>query len=632
MFALSQKEEKMIPIQMNSGSPKEGIASSNTKSCTKGLSMNFKLLGQNGKEVSVHHRIGHACDDCEVHGNVIVDENALIKTNVDKDNRKFPKKQAENSIYDEPFPGMVLHVRQDDSDNAVEKRSSGDVNIYHNFKPCCPQINNKTNMKSASEPEKQYELVEVLRDDLGTTDIHNHDFAYRPVVALPSSAHERWKEDEYWWDNNFHMHNQHDTDYEKLGERAFAGGSHGEVWKAKRRCHQLSVNFGQRSARDFPNEDRWYDYNHRRLRTLCNEDEMLIMKRLKVGKSYELMEAGLREIYFGDILSRNEESSSLFTTYIDHFFHQKHNDVQELELWIVFRDAGPSLRSYLYSPLTSGDFVVYQHSAFWTRLRTGEFIRNANDDKSTFSSVALVNNVQWSSCEDSNTNPGSSENQTADQDYQEEEPDTGVHGKDILKSILKQLLRSSAKLHERGIVHRDIKPSNIMCRMDDSNAQMNCVLGDFSSAYDEFSAGHLYSHGPSRAEQTDEYAPPEVLFGTSQWVPFDELKPESYDSWSIGVVILEMLLGTPLVFSVDKRTTAVLTRKLKDEKASDEDIRRALYLAALSQFCIYLPTSSSDKNWPLREGDPLFRAVSFRIGFMIFRVYFGPRNFDDLRI
>jgi hypothetical protein len=48
--------------------------------------------------------------------------------------------------------------------------------------------------------------------------------------------------------------------------------------------------------------------------------------------------------------------------------------------------------------------------------------------------------------------------------------------------------------------------------------------------------------------------------------------------------------------------------KLKDEGASDRDIEKALYLAALAQFCIYRPASSSD--WPLREGDPLFKAVS----------------------
>ena len=66
-----------------------------------------------------------------------------------------------------------------------------------------------------------------------------------------------------------------------------------------------------------------------------------------------------------------------------------------------------------------------------------------------------------------------------------------------------------------------------------------------------------------------------------------------------------MLLGTPNVFSVDQRTTALLTNRLKKEGASSHDIQRALYLAALSQFCIYVPTESEGKNWPLRRGDPL---------------------------
>ena len=72
-----------------------------------------------------------------------------------------------------------------------------------------------------------------------------------------------------------------------------------------------------------------------------------------------------------------------------------------------------------------------------------------------------------------------------------------------------------------------------------------------------------------------------------------------------------MLLGTPNVFSVDQRTTVVLTHMLRKEGASLEDIQRALvrcyvylneialhlllydhsmylllkYLAALSQVC-----------------------------------------------
>ena len=64
---------------------------------------------------------------------------------------------------------------------------------------------------------------------------------------------------------------------------------------------------------------------------------------------------------------------------------------------------------------------------------------------------------------------------------------------------------------------------------------LRCILGDFSSGVDEFSSRNLYTNGPSSHEQTNEYAPPEVLFGS--WMPFFRDNPFSYDSWSIGVVV-----------------------------------------------------------------------------------------------
>jgi len=307
-----------------------------------------------------------------------------------------------------------------------------------------------------------------------------------------------------------------------------------------------------------------------------------------------LMEAGLREIYFGDILARNTESKSLFTAYIDHFFHYQSGDSLELlELWIVFKNAGPSLRSLLYSPVENSSFLMYQHSAFWTKLRSGGCVSGNSVESLNNSSIAL---------------PLSSHFRFIGREKFMKDCGENIDGKSILKNILSQILSSAAKLHERGIIHRDVKPSNIMCDISHGFAHILCRLGDFSSAYDDYSAEYLYLKGPSRSEQTDEYAPPEVLFSESEWIPFDDVKPESYDSWSIGVVILELLLGTPHVFSVDKRTTAILTMKMKDEGAGDRDIEKALYLAALAQFCIYRPASSSD--WPLREGDPLFKAVS----------------------
>lgn len=103
---------------------------------------------------------------------------------------------------------------------------------------------------------------------------------------------------------------------------------------------------------------------------------------------------------------------------------------------------------------------------------------------------------------------------------------------------------------------------------------VQCVLGDFSSAWDKYTDDSLYTGGPSRAEQTDEYAPPESFFDReTPWL----LSP-AFDSWSIGIVALELLLGTPNVFTVDQRTKVVLTHKLTLEGATEKEIERALYL------------------------------------------------------
>ena len=194
-------------------------------------------------------------------------------------------------------------------------------------------------------------------------------------------------------------------------------------------------------------------------------------------------------------------------------------------------------------------------------------------------------------------------------------------GRLFLQKTLRDILEAAAELHKRGIVHRDIKPSNVMCQFDqvvsveelfESEKYMpdiSCKLGDFSSGWDRYTSENLYTKGPSPREQTEEYAPPESYVGP-YWVPFDEDKPQSYDSWSIGVLALELLLGTPNVFTVDQRTDALLRHKLKRAMATEEEIEYAMYLAALSNFCIFVPsneTSKGDYIWPLRYGDPLYK-------------------------
>lgn len=300
------------------------------------------------------------------------------------------------------------------------------------------------------------------------------------------------------------------------------------------------------------------------------------------------------------------------------------------------------------TPVSTSDFILYQHSSLWRFLRSDIAGIPSSPVETTSSAVSVHLAEQRSS---TGTSQPKETEETSD--YYEESTDRAwadnpfknhtneqefndvsyMDGKYVLKSILKQILTSAAYLHKQGIVHRDIKPSNIMCQIgmkEDEDQEMqffkyqnvNCVLGDFSSAIDEYTSHHLYSGGPSIAEQTDEYTPPEILLRKNKtWNPFTNHRKknmESYDSWSIGVVILELLLGTPNVFSVDQRTTTVLTNKMRKNGASHDEIQRALYLAALSQFCIYLPlmdghgsinnknsSSKSRKEWPLRDGDPL---------------------------
>ena len=80
--------------------------------------------------------------------------------------------------------------------------------------------------------------------------------------------------------------------------------------------------------------------------------------------------------------------------------------------------------------------------------------------------------------------------------------------------------------------------------------------------------------GPTTDEETLQYAPPEVLLGSFRDVAqgpglepglgaapgpglgpglsYDPNFPLSYDIWSVGVVFLEIILGTADVFTVDQ--------------------------------------------------------------------------------
>lgn len=374
-----------------------------------------------------------------------------------------------------------------------------------------------------------YEIVSPLELELGMVFKHSVDFAYQPVVrngVLPFAHHEDHlpakRASRSWWQWWRSSSWSYQTNQERFSwynmDGAFAGGSHGQVWRGQRKCTKEAKN------------------------DCIDPHESLIFKRILVGHGAKLLEAGLREIYFGELLQPLEAASntiSLFSQYVDHFFLEEIS--QNLELWIVFKDAGQSMRNLLYTGVHVGELVVYQNSWFWKQCRQNTVVPHAN------LSTALMK-VQTQEAKDEESSRGF----------------VGGIGSDMIKTLLRQILQSASVLHSQGIVHRDIKPSNVFCNtpvnLDQPRmltradvVQTVCVLGDFSSAYNSIVAESLYTGGPSQKEQTGEYAPPEAIFASSYAGDRFILSP-AFDSWSIGIIGLELLLGTPSVFSVDQRT------------------------------------------------------------------------------
>eukprot|EP00257_Ricinus_communis_P017435 XP_015575870.1 uncharacterized protein LOC8276680 isoform X3 [Ricinus communis] len=391
-------------------------------------------------------------------------------------------------------------------------------------------------------------------------------------------------------------------------KKRFGRGSYGEVWLAFYwNCHQggsasswtgenenLSFNGCSNANRSDSAYGTTHDHN-----TGSSDDDLFILKRIMVERGAAVYLSGLREKYFGEVflnasrclggLLSDGVTTSLLEGWLSDFddplemddslfgnmfsnefrmqgtFEEGLNHIARYvesfesrsnEIWLVFRHEGVSLSKLIYA--------------------VEEIEHNANEEKVEETKLVQVLHTSkwWHWLR------------------------TTKAGKEEMRNLIWQLLMALKSCHDRNITHRDIKPENMVICFEDQDTG-KCLKGGPSGdknyttkiAMDEFTLKHLYgSAGPSRAEQTYEYAPPEAFLNAS-WYQGPTALNLKYDMWSVGVVILELILGSPNVFQISALTRALLDPHIE---GWNEDLKElACKLRSFMELCILIPGSSS---------------------------------------
>ncbi|XP_024981352.1 uncharacterized protein LOC112518051 isoform X1 [Cynara cardunculus var. scolymus] len=410
-------------------------------------------------------------------------------------------------------------------------------------------------------------------------------------------------------------------------KKRFDRGSYGEVWVAFHwnYLHQSSYSNWREKNKTFQSNTTHHgteDQTSQRRTAQTDfsssspDANLFILKRIMVERGNAVYLSGLREKYFGELflnasaylggtlsvkdsgyplkescpymynlLRRNESAAPEIEDpwQPEHMFSRRKRQprvayeeglqhiaryIESLEsrsneIWLVFRHEGISLSKLLY---TADDM--------------GSSSGSTNDDH--IKHVRILHPSKWWHW-----------------------LKTTEAGQEEMQNLIWQLLMALKSCHDRNITHRDIKPENMIVCFEDQDSG-RCLKGspsrnenyttkmriiDFGSAIDEFTIKHLYGAvGPSRDEQTYEYMPPEAFLNAT-WYQGPTSITTKYDMWSVGVVILELIIGSPNVFQINAITRALLDQHLE---GWNEGLKTLAYkLRSFMELCILLPGSSS---------------------------------------
>ncbi|KAL2510733.1 Protein phosphatase 2C family protein [Abeliophyllum distichum] len=427
--------------------------------------------------------------------------------------------------------------------------------------------------------------------------------------------------------------NDHGTpDSRYILKKRFDRGSYGEVWLAFQwNCSQVDKASERRHKEKNipPRTVHLGAYDENFYRSLFSDDcnasssgHMFILKRIMVERGVAVYLSGLREKYFGEIFlnASTSLSGSLSVEVSDFSWKKTRPEVYG------FMQTNKSVEEETEDPLSLEDRLFRKKRKIGAAFEEGlnHIARYVESFESRSNEIWLVfchEGVSLSKL------LYTAEEVVPDADKERDEhrkrvqilhPSKWWHwlkttevGQEEMRNIIWQLLMALKSCHDRNITHRDIKPENmIICFEDeesgrclresptgDKNYTTKMRIIDFGSAMDEFTVKHLYgSVGPSRDEQTSEYAPPEAFLNVS-WYRAPSSITVKYDMWSVGVVILELILGSPNAFQINAKTRALLDQHLEGWNESLKEL--AYKLRAFMEMCILIPGSSSKlhQNW-----------------------------------
>ena len=168
----------------------------------------------------------------------------------------------------------------------------------------------------------------------------------------------------------------------------------------------------------------------------------------------------------------------------------------------------------------------------------------------------------------------------------------------LSRVFISQIVIGIQFLHLKGIAHRDLKPDNLLMK-----GEKGVLISDFGLAIDKVSA-HKGAPG-STACGTLAYMAPEIARGCEHGY--------SCDSWSLGVLVYEMLMGEKLFTGdQDSLNTLQLCVKVQRGEYSLDKAKNRLSNSAMEMLRHLLQIDPLNRlSAQGLENAPFFHGISF---------------------